>query len=110
MAYCINGVLEVLKIKTMLTLEGEEITCKLQKSSFLFNKLYLLSIVSTVIKQQQQRQKTKTVSFDKLSCWSWLVEETGHESRQTNSAVSSLCWKLPDHAQSFVYSSQIVTE
>ena len=61
MAYCINGVLEVLKIKTMLTLDGEEIT----KSIFLFNKLYLLSIVSTVIKQQQQRQKTKTVSFEK---------------------------------------------
>ena len=33
MAYCINGVLEVLKIKTMLKLDGEEITCKLQKAS-----------------------------------------------------------------------------
>ena len=57
MAYCINRVLEVLKIKTMLTLVEEEITCKLQKAaSCMFNKLYLLSIVSTVIKQQQQRQ------------------------------------------------------
>ena len=33
MAYCVNGVLEVLKIKTMLKLDGEEITCKLQKAS-----------------------------------------------------------------------------
>ena len=33
MAYCINGVLEVLKIKTTLKLDGEEITCKLQKAS-----------------------------------------------------------------------------
>ena len=32
MAYCINGVLEVLKIKTMLTLDGEEFTYKLQKA------------------------------------------------------------------------------
>ena len=87
-AYCINGVLEVLKIKTMLTLEGEEITCKLQKSSFLFNKLYLLSIVSTVIKQQQQRQKTKTVSFEKtvmliiVSRGDWLCEPANQQCRQ----------------------------
>ena len=33
MAYCVNGVLEALKIKTMLTLVGEEITCKLQKAA-----------------------------------------------------------------------------
>ena len=50
----------------------------------------------------------------------WLVEETGYERWQTskkkkkkerrNQWYCSLCWKLPDGVQSFVFCSQIVTE
>ena len=42
-----------------------------------------------------------------------IGSETGYESRQTSKRKQCCCslrWKLPDRAQSFVFSSQIVTD